>query len=223
LYKTALQAYSRNFFSSQILSLKLVFTRNHISFLTPMSGEHHFRADSPTLEPEELYPDSPTLAPESFFASPKSSSSSCSSSRSISPVFTLRPRNPRRGASVLEGVLWSTEGTRLIPKVEDLQRAYEQRYDRESLEKSATDTATATNDRGDLRDVSNVFIGTQEEASRETETEDRATPELFGLTKEEAPKDPEDRFTAEFNRINSASSENGANNAKLHILEKDRT
>jgi hypothetical protein len=157
-----------------------------------MSETSYLRADSPTLEPEELYPDSPTLAsPKSF-----SSKSSRSSSKSIYSLLAPRPRNPRRGASVLEGILWSNEGTRLIPNVEDLHCVYEAGYDKDSLRRLGryTDTATAaaTNDWKGLKDLKNVCLSTQKASFSEREFEDKASPNLFGLTNQDEVKDPND-------------------------------
>jgi hypothetical protein len=104
-----------------------------------MSDIEKSRLDGPTPEPERLFPDSPTLASYQSEYSPVSPNSSNAFSRSPSPVIQSRPRNKRRGASVLKGVLWSEEGARPVPKLEELHIVYDPESERLSSPASASE------------------------------------------------------------------------------------
>jgi hypothetical protein len=90
-----------------------------------MSVKEVGRPDSPTLAADSPYPDSPTLAPDDLNRTPTSQTFSSASSSWSSPSFASRPRKARRAVSVLGGVLWSEEGAKRVPKVEDLYSVYD--------------------------------------------------------------------------------------------------
>lgn len=112
------------------------------------------RTDSPTLPGEAYYPDSPTLAPVHdshlsslffdadtpsplYLASPVIHPHTRSDSfppRTSSYQASLlceeqRPRNGRRGYSILGGVLLSKDGSSLVPIVDELKAVFENQDD----------------------------------------------------------------------------------------------